>query len=30
MGIVLYVSGSWVGTPPAVTLDNLDVIAPIV
>jgi PKD repeat protein len=27
LGILLYVSGSWVGTPPAVTVDNLDVHA---
>ena len=28
VGVLLYVSGSWVGTAPAVTVDNLNVIAP--
>ena len=28
VGVLLYVSGSWVGTAPAVTIDNLNVIAP--
>ena len=28
VGVLLYVSGSWVGAAPAVTVDNLNVIAP--
>ena len=28
VGILLYVSGSWTGTAPAITVDNLNVIAP--
>ena len=28
LGVVLYVSGSWVGPAPALTVDNLSVIAP--
>ena len=28
VGILLYVSGSWAGAAPAITVDNLNVIAP--
>ena len=28
LGVLVYVSGSWTGTLPAISLDNLDVVAP--
>ena len=28
IGVLVYVSGSWIGTAPVVTIDNLAVIAP--
>ena len=28
LGVLLYVSGSWTGTLPGISLDNLDVVTP--
>ena len=28
LGVLVYVSGSWTGTLPAISLDNLDVVTP--